>query len=279
MTLTNIYNIFTKVLDIAIIWIMFYYLLKYARNNLKIILIFKGVVIIIVLKLLSSFLNLNTVGILIEYIVSWGPLALVIVFQPEIRTVLENLGRSHLLGRHKTLTVDEREKVVYEIMQSIEYLKKNRIGALIVIERDYSLYQYIEPATKLYADISSELIISIFFPNNPLHDGGVIIQGDRITCAGAVFPTSINPSISKRLGTRHRAALGVSEVSDAIAIMVSEETGRISLAVSSELNYNLSVDDARMMLMEELQPKKEMFYDADEGVEESEGGDTDEKDN
>lgn len=280
MTLTNIYNIFTKVLDIAIIWIMFYYLLKYARNNLKIILIFKGVIIIIVLKLLSNFLNLNTVGILIEYIISWGPLALVIVFQPEIRTVLENLGRSHLLGRHKTLTVDEREKVVYEIMQSVEYLKKNRIGALIVIERDYSLYQYIEPATKLYADISSELLISIFFPNNPLHDGGVIIQGDRITCAGAVFPTSINSSISKRLGTRHRAALGVSEVSDAIAIMVSEETGRISLAVSSELNYNLTMDDARMMMMEELQPKKEMFYDADENIEEeNEGGDTDEKDN
>ncbi len=279
MTLTSIFNIITKVMDIAVIWIMFYYLLKYSRNNLKIILIFKGVAIIILLKILSNFLNLNTVGILIEYIISWGPLALVIVFQPEIRTVLESLGRSQLLGRHKTLTVDEREKVVYEIMQAVEYLKKNRIGALMVIERDYSLYQFIEPANKIYADISSELLISIFFPNNPLHDGGVIIQGDRITCAGAVFPTSINPTISKRLGTRHRAALGVAEISDAIAIMVSEETGRVSLAVSNELNYNLSVDDARMMLLEELQPKKDMFYDADEELDEESEGDTDEKNN
>ena len=150
---------------------------------------------------------------------------------------------------------------------AIEYLKKNRIGALMVIERDYSLAQYIEPATKLYADITSELLISIFFPNNPLHDGGVIIQGNKITCAGSVFPTSMNQSISKRLGTRHRAALGISEVSDAIAVVVSEETGRISVAVRSELNYNLSLDDVRMLLFEELQPKKETFYEADNEIE------------
>ena len=107
-------------------------------------------------------------------------------------------------------------------------------------------------------------MISIFFPNNPLHDGGVIIQGDKVTCAGSVFPTSMNPSISKRLGTRHRAALGVSEISDAIAIIVSEETGRISIAIQSELNYNLSLDDAKLLLLEELQPKKETFYEVDE---------------
>ena len=164
----------------------------------------------------------------------------------------------------------EREKIVYEIINAIEYLKKNKIGALIVIERDYSLSQFIEPATKLYADISSELLISIFFPNNPLHDGGVIIQGDKVTCAGSVFPTSMNPSISKRLGTRHRAALGVSEISDAIAIIVSEETGRISIAIQSELNYNLSLDDAKLLLLEELQPKKETFYEVDEESESEE---------
>ena len=207
---------------------------------------------------------------MLKYIISWGPLALVIIFQPEIRNILESIGRSQLLGRHKTLTVDEREKVVYEIINAVDYLKKNKIGALIVLERDYSLAQYIEPATKLYADISSELLISIFFPNNPLHDGGVIIQGDRITCAGSVFPTSNNQSLSKRLGTRHRAALGISEVSDAIAVIVSEETGRISIAINSELNYNLSLDDARMLLIEELQPKKEIFYEADQESESDE---------
>jgi len=262
--LNTIINILTKVLDIAIVWFMLYELLKYSRTNFKLTLIFKGVFAIIILKLLSEWLNLNTVGIILEYVISWGPLAIIIIFQPEIRNVLESIGRTQLLGRHKTLTVDEREKVVYEIINAAEYLKKNRIGALIVIERDYSLAQYIEPANKIYADISSELLISIFFPNNPLHDGGVIIQGDKITCAGSVFPTSMNPNISKRLGTRHRAALGISETSDAIALIVSEETGRISIAIKSELNYNLSLDDAKLLLLEELQPKKETFYEVDE---------------
>ena len=266
--LNTVLGIITKVLDIAIVWLIFYQLLKYSRNNFKLTLIFKGVLIIVILKLLSDWLKLNTVGIILEYIISWGPLALIIIFQPEIRNVLESIGRTQLLGRHKTLTVDEREKVVYEIVNAIDYLKKNKIGALIVLERDYSLAQYIEPANKIYADISSELLISIFFPNNPLHDGGVIIQGDKITCAGSVFPTSMNQNISKRLGTRHRAALGISETSDCIAVVVSEETGRISIAIQSELNYNLSLDDVKVLLLDELRPKKETFYEVDQ---ESEG--------
>ncbi len=270
MTLDVVFNIFTKVLDISVVWAMFYFILKYSRNNLKLTLIFKGVIFIIILKLISDYLNLYTVAVLLEYVIQWGFLAVIIIFQPEIRGVLENLGRSKLLGKHKTLTVDEREKVVYEISSALEYFKKNKIGALIVLERDYSLKEYIEPATKIYADISSDLLISIFFPNNPLHDGGVIIEGDKITCAGSVFPTSMNPSLSKRLGTRHRAALGISEISDAIAVMVSEETGRISIAINSELNYNLGVEDARMLLMEELKPKKEAFFDADDVVKEEE---------
>ena len=265
--LDAIFTYATKILDLLILWFIIYKLFKYARNNFKLTLILKGIIIITVLKFVSDKIHLNAVGIILEYVISWGPLAVIIIFQPEIRNVLESIGRSQLLGRHKTLTVDEREKLVYEIINAVEYLKKNRIGALIVLERDYSLAQYIEPANKLYADISSELLISIFFPNNPLHDGGVIIQGDKITCAGSVFPTSLNPSISKRLGTRHRAALGISESSDAIAVVVSEETGRISIAVGGTLNYNLSLDDAKILLLEELQPKKETFYEADIGAE------------
>ena len=261
--LDTIFTYATKILDLLILWLIIYKLFKYARNNFKLTLILKGIIIIAVLKFVSDKIHLKPVGIILEYVISWGPLAVIIIFQPEIRNVLESIGRSQLLGRHKTLTVDEREKLVYEIINAVEYLKKNRIGALIVLERDYSLAQYIEPANKLYADISSELLISIFFPNNPLHDGGVIIQGDKITCAGSVFPTSMNPSISKRLGTRHRAALGISESTDAIAIVVSEETGRISIAVGGTLNYNLSLDDAKILLLEELQPKKETFYEAD----------------
>ena len=273
--LDAIFTYTTKILDLLILWFIIYKLFKYARNNFKLTLILKGIIIITVLKFVSDKIHLNAVGIILEYVISWGPLAVIIIFQPEIRNVLESIGRSQLLGRHKTLTVDEREKLVYEIINAVEYLKKNRIGALIVLERDYSLAKYIEPANKLYADISSELLISIFFPNNPLHDGGVIIQGDKITCAGSVFPTSLNPSISKRLGTRHRAALGISESSDAIAVVVSEETGRISIAVGGTLNYNLSLDDAKILLLEELQPKKETFYEAD--IEAESESDKDEK--
>lgn len=234
------------------------------------ILIVKGVLLLICIEILSKILNLYTVGLLLEYVVEWGPLALIVVFQPEIRNMLESIGRTQLLGRHKVLTGDEREKMIGEIMKSVEYLKRNRIGALIVIEKDVSLQEYISRATKIYADISSELLSNLFYPNSPLHDGGVIIQGDKITCAGAVFKTSMNPSVSKKLGTRHRAALGVAEEYDAIALVVSEETGRISIACDGELHYNLTLDDFRMMLMDELKPKTEIFYDGDEKTEEGE---------
>lgn len=198
----------------------------------------------------------------------WGPLALIIIFQPEIRTMLENLGRKQLLGRHKVLSLDEREKLVYEIMNATDYMRKSRIGGLIVIERDVSLNEYITRSKPLYADISSDLLISIFFPRNPLHDGGVIIQGNRITSAGAVFPISVNSRINKRLGTRHRAALGISEETDSISLVVSEETGRMSVAIKGELYYNLSLDDIRIMLIDELRPKQDIEFDEEEMDEE-----------
>ena len=264
MTFTSIWSIITKIIDISLVWLMFYYLLKNLKNNVKLVLIFKGAALIIVIKILSNLLDLYTIGMLLEYVISWGPLALIIIFQPEIRTILESIGRSQLLGRHKVLTVDEREKVVFEIVSAVEYLKRNRIGALIVIERNVSLQDYIAPANKIYSDITAPLLEAIFFPNNPLHDGGVIIQGDKLTCAGAVFKTSMNPNESKKLGTRHRAALGVAEETDAIALVVSEETGRISIAVDNSLNYNLTLEEFKLMLLDELKPKMDVFYDADE---------------
>lgn len=261
ITLSTVISILKKLIDVSLVWLIFYYILKNIRNNVKLTLLFKGVAIVLLLKLISDWFGFVTIGLLLEYVIMWGPLALIIIFQPEIRNILEQLGRSQLLGRHKVLTVDEREHLVYEIIQAMDYLRKTRIGALIVIERDISLNNYIEKAKKLYADLSSELLISIFFPKNPLHDGGVIIQGDRITCAGAVFPTSNNAKANRRLGTRHRAALGIAEESDAIALIVSEETGRISIAVKGELFYNLSLDDVRMMLIDELRPKQDSDFE------------------
>ena len=235
ITVTSVLTIIKKIIDISIVWLMFYVILKNIRNSVKLTLLFKGVIIIIALKIISDVCGFTTVGLLLEYVIMYGPLALIVIFQPEIRNILEQLGRNQLLGRHKVLTVDEREHLVYEIVQSMDYLRKNKIGALIVLERDISLGNYIDKAKKIYADLSSDLLISIFFPNNPLHDGGVIIQGDRITCAGAVFPTSSSTKINKRLGTRHRAALGISEETDAIALVVSEETGDISIAIDGIL--------------------------------------------
>lgn len=261
MTLNSVINMLKALVDISLVWMIIYFILKNLKNNVKMVLLFKGVAFIIILKLVSDYLNLVTIGLILEYVIMWGPLALIIIFQPEIRNILEHIGRKQLLGRHKILTLDEREKLVYEIMNAVEYLRKSRIGALIIIERDISLNEYIERSKKIYADISSELLISIFFPRNPLHDGGVIIQGNKITSAGAVFPISINSKINKRLGTRHRAAIGISEESDCISLIVSEETGRISIAVGGVLNHNLSLDDARMMLIEELKPKKETLLD------------------
>ena len=268
ISITDVLTLLRKIVDVTLVWFIFYYILKNIKNNVKLSLIFKGVFFVVILKVISDALGFITVGYLLDYIIQWGPVALIIIFQPEIRTILEQLGRSQLLGRHKVLTVDEREHLVYEMINAIDYLRKERIGALIVIERDISLGNYIDKAKKLYADLSSDLLIAIFYEGNPLHDGGVIIQGDRITCAGAVFPTSDSSKINRRLGTRHRAALGLAEETDAICIVVSEETGRVSIALKGEMLYNLSIDDVRMMLIDELRPKQDLEVEDDINEEE-----------
>lgn len=259
MNLNTAWTLFKQIVDICFVWVVIYYILKNVRKNVKLSLLLKGIIFVLIIKIISDKFGLVTIGLLFEYIITWGPLALIIIFQPEIRTALEQLGKTKLLGKHKTLTVNERERLVSELGIALDYLRKNRIGALIVFERDTSLSNYIEKAKKLYAELSNELLCAIFFPDNPLHDGGVIIQGDKITCAGAVFPTTVDMKFSKRLGTRHRAAIGISEESDAIAIIVSEETGRVSVAIGGKLNYNLSVDEVKLMILDELMPKSETF--------------------
>ncbi|MGM9878572.1 MAG: diadenylate cyclase CdaA [Bacilli bacterium] len=269
MSFDTIIDTIKKILDIAIVWVLIYTLLKNVKSNVKLSLLFKGILFIVIIKLIADWLGLVTVGLLLEYVIEWGPLALIIIFQPEIRSILEQIGKTQLLGRHKVLSVDERERLVYEIITAVDNMRKAKIGALIVIERDVSLIDYINKATNLYAEISSELLVSIFFPNNPLHDGGVIIQGDKVSCAGAVFPTSNSLKINKRLGTRHRAALGITEETDALAIVVSEETGRVSIAIKGELFYNLTIDDARILLIDELRPKQDDFeeeFDEEEDI-------------
>ena len=261
MVVNDITTIIKGLIDISIIWILVYAIIKNLKGNVKMVFLLKGVIILGIVKLLSDWLDLRTTGLILEYILNWGVLALIIVFQPEIRNALEHLGKKQIITSHRSLTMDEREKIVYELMNAIDYMRKAKIGGLIVIERENSLNDYVEKSKTLYADISSDLLISIFFPRNPLHDGGVIIQGNKITSAGAVFPRSLNGQIHKKLGTRHRAALGISEESDCIELVVSEETGKISIAIEGVLNYNLSIDDARMILIDELKPKRELLLD------------------
>ena len=269
MVWNDLVTMIRAIVDIALIWILAYAILKNLKGNVKMVFLLKGIIILIIVKFLSDKFDLKTTGVILEYILTWGVLALIIIFQPEIRNALEQLGKKQIITKHRSLTLDEREKVIYEIMTTIDYLRKSKIGGLIVIEREISLRDYIEKSKILDADLSSDLLISIFFPRNPLHDGGVIIQGNKIMSAGAIFPISLNGKINKKLGTRHRAALGISEESDCIAIIVSEETGKISIAIEGVLNYNLSIDDARMVLLEELKPKKELLLD-DKLEEESE---------
>ena len=272
MTFDTIIEILRKTLDIALVWGILYIALKSLRKNVKMIMLFKGILIIILIKIISrpELLDLVTINYLIDYIIEWAPLAIIVIFQPEIREALENLGRTKLLGRHKTLSLSEREKTIKEIATAIDSLKRQKMGALIVIERDTSLANYINHSQKIYAKVSSPLLTAIFFVNNPLHDGGVIIQGDQIACANAVFPTSDSLSISKRLGTRHRAALGIAEKSDCLAIILSEETGRISLAVDGRLLYNLTLDELKIRLLEGLAPSKKALVKMEQEVDNNE---------
>lgn len=266
MTVETLVELTRKIIDILLVWGLFYYILKSLRKNVKMIMLFKGLLIIVITKVVSDWLDLVTIGYLIDYVIEWAPLALIIVFQPEIRDALEQLGRAQLLGHRKTMSISELERSIAEITSAADYMRKMRIGALIVIERENSLASYVEKAQKIYADISGPLLSSIFYTNNPLHDGGVIIQGDKIVCAGAVFPTSDSMAISKRLGTRHRAALGIAERSDCIALIVSEETGRMSIAMNGELIYNLSLDEVRIKLLEALAPSQKILSGAKEGI-------------
>ncbi|MBQ9011066.1 MAG: diadenylate cyclase CdaA [Bacilli bacterium] len=257
MTVNSVVEILKNILDVLLVWGLLYFILKNLRKNIKMVLLFKIIILIVIVKIISHYLDLTTINFLIDYVIEWAPLALIIIFQPEIRKALEDIGRNKLLGSHKTLSSSEKERTVHEIISAIENLKKLKMGALITIERDSSLANYINKAQKIYAKVTSGLLTSIFYSGSPLHDGAVIIEGDQIACSNAVFPTSDSLNISKRLGTRHRAALEISDQTDALAIVLSEETGRISLAASGQLLYNLSIDELRLHLLEGLSSKKQ----------------------
>ncbi len=244
-------DVFINFIDVLVVWYVIYKLLMVIRGT-KAVQLLKGIFVIVVVRSLSSFFGLTTLGWLMEQAMTWGFLAIIIIFQPELRRALEQLGRGKIFARSTMQEEEEQEKLVDAIVKATAYMAKRRIGALISVERETGLSDYIETGIGLQSKVSSELLINLFIPNTPLHDGAVIIQNNSVAAAACYLPLSESPFISKELGTRHRAALGVSEVTDCVTIVVSEETGSISLTKNGELHRDLSQDAFKDLLTNEL---------------------------
>ena len=220
------------------------------KTNMKTMQLFKGVLFILIVKVLTSLLGLTTLNYLVDSIINWGVLAIIIIFQPEIRTLLEKMGQTKLEVK-KEISNDEKERLMDELVDAISTLAKEQTGALITFERGQSMIDYINTGTKINADIRSELFLTIFWEGTPLHDGATIIQGDRVACAAAFYPPT-----NKELSPKY----GISEITDSLTVVVSEETGTISFATNGELR-KIPIKELRASLVNELQ----WFKSSDEG--------------
>lgn len=248
-----------NILDVVVVWYLIYKLFSLVRGT-KAIQLLKGIAVIISIRFVSGMLGLNTVSWLMNQVITYGVIAAIIIFQPEVRRGLEHLGRGSLFKKaHRS----ERKDIamVKALDQAIKYMAKRKIGALITIEKNTSLEEYIETGIPIEAEITGELLINIFIPNTPLHDGAVIIRDDKIAAASAYLPLSENENIPKEFGTRHRAAVGISEVSDSLTIIVSEETGDVSLAKNNHLDPHLSQEEYMKILNRELVVEKKTEKD------------------
>lgn len=243
MDWSSIFNLqnFINLIDILVVWFILYELILMVQGT-KAVQLLRGIIIIVIFKLVSWYVGLTTVSWIMDQVINWGVIAIVIIFQPEIRRGLEHLGRGSLFA--KTNKENEAANQLIEALdKAIQYMSKRRIGALITVQMNTGLEDYIETGIALDADVSGELLINIFIPNTPLHDGAVIIQGNRIAVAAAYLPLSQSNLIPKELGTRHRAAVGISELTDAMTVVVSEETGEVSITQNNELFRGMTQED------------------------------------
>lgn len=245
----------TSVIEILIVaWLLYktYRLIQETRAEQ----LLKGMLIILLLIPISSFANMQMLYFLLSRTITLGVLSFVIIFQPEIRRALEHLGRTAFNERHIAPEERELQEMLTEITNSVENMSLTKTGALIAIERKTQLGEIVPTGTIIDAKISSALIENLFVTNTPLHDGAMIIRGNRILAAGCFLPLSNASEISKKLGTRHRAAIGLTEVSDAAVIVVSEETGVISLALNGKLVRNYDKDRLHAILTKLLSQSK-----------------------
>lgn len=258
-TQQTIIQMFRMFFDILILWVLLYYTIKIVRNNSRTAQIFKGIILILIIRAIANFFGFKAVDWLAGVLVTYGFLAIIIIFQPEIRSLLEKLGKSSVFSRLNTLSVNERLRLVDELVNATMACSTGKVGALITLEQGHSLSDFIKTGTSMNSIVTADLLQTIFMPSTPLHDGAVIIQGDRIACASAYFPPT-NLEVPSRYGARHRAAIGISEITDSITIVVSEKTGRISIAEEGKL-LTMNQQSLRAYLEQViLQDEEEVFH-------------------
>lgn len=224
----------TDVLDIAIITFLVYKLLGFIRET-RAEQLAKGLLLLVVATVLSKWMHLYTLHWLLSGLISAGLVAIVVIFQPELRRALEYLGRSRITNIFDEVDKEEAKRIVGQFVEAVDSMSASRTGALIVIEREISLNDIVETGTVIDSQITAQMIGTIFYEGTPLHDGAVIVRGDKLYAAGCVLPLTQNKELNKELGTRHRAGIGITENSDALVIIVSEETGIISIAQNGKL--------------------------------------------
>ena len=238
----------TDILDIAIVAFLVYTVLGFIRET-RAEQLAKGLLVLVVVTLLSDIFHLYTLHWILSNLMTVGLLALVVLFQPELRRALEKLGRSKFINITGDVDKDDAKRIVTEMSKAIELMSASRTGALMVIERETTLNDIVETGTIIDAAISTEMIGNFFYEGAPLHDGAVIVRGGRLYAAGCVLPLTQNKKLGKELGTRHRAGIGITEASDALVIIVSEETGVISLAQNGELTRFVDVKKIEKTLL------------------------------
>jgi diadenylate cyclase len=234
------------VVDILIVAVVIYEVLKLIRGT-RAVQMALGAGVLVGMFYLSSWAHLSTVNWVIRNLVGYVVFALIVLFQTDIRRALAHFGRTPFIRRLFTRT-DDAEEVIEELAVAATLLSSQRIGAIIAVEREIGLRNFIEAGIPLDATLTYDLLVTVFRPGSPLHDGAVIIQGDRVAAAACFLPLTVNPLLGKDFGTRHRAAIGLTEETDALAIVVSEETGTISLALGGQIERGLSVDELRARL-------------------------------
>ena len=255
LDLTSPWRVFVLVMDLAIVLFIAYYIIRILRQTrAKQIVI--GILMLVFLVIIAKVFNMVILNFILTNFVTYGVILLIVVFQPEIRNVFEKLGRSKLVG---VFDMDDNIMVkhsISEIVKAVEIMSLKKIGALIVIERNTKVSEVLKEGINLSAKVSSELIQNIFMPRTPLHDGAIVIDKSEILAAKCILPLASEVSVPKNLGTRHRAAVGITEISDALVIVVSEETGIISLVENGKLRRELTGDTLKELLLTKLDRTK-----------------------